>query len=352
MDRTHCAGSDDRAPGGEARMSARTSPPRAGPRWRTSCSPSSASPQRLARGRRQLHQAVSDYLASAPADLRGWAHAQARSLDAAYLKLPTRSVSRARPSGARRGRRRSYPAGRRHLRPAGAPPRRPSPMRSCPWTRRRGLVLARSRASPTPRTSPPCTPRDPSAHADMAPDVPRGGAAPRGRQPPECRDGSPPGAAPATRAHLERRHDLGAIAFGVVGLVTVAASRLPGTRRHGTAARRRPPPGLPRPRSTRPRSAPHADIRANPKDTDTLIALANEFYSGEEYRRPPAGSTRCWRSIRSNIRPCYARARSSTTAGLPVAEATWKHVLGIEPNNRRSITTSASCTSTSATPDL
>ncbi len=45
--------------------------------------PKSASPEDLD----NLHQAASQYLASAPPELRGWAHAQAASLDEAYLQL-------------------------------------------------------------------------------------------------------------------------------------------------------------------------------------------------------------------------------------------------------------------------
>ncbi|HEY5435668.1 MAG TPA: hypothetical protein VIK13_10580, partial [Candidatus Limnocylindrales bacterium] len=45
--------------------------------------PASASPEDVD----NLHQAVSQYLASAPAELRGWAHAQASALDQAYLQL-------------------------------------------------------------------------------------------------------------------------------------------------------------------------------------------------------------------------------------------------------------------------
>ncbi len=33
------------------------------------------------------HEAVSEYLAAAPSSIRGWAHAQAAALDAAYLQL-------------------------------------------------------------------------------------------------------------------------------------------------------------------------------------------------------------------------------------------------------------------------
>ncbi len=43
----------------------------------------SASPDDVDR----LHEAASEYLASAPPQLRGWAHAQVAALDAAYLKL-------------------------------------------------------------------------------------------------------------------------------------------------------------------------------------------------------------------------------------------------------------------------
>jgi hypothetical protein len=45
--------------------------------------PPSASPEDID----ALHEAASEYLAAAPSDLRGWAHAQASALDAAYLKL-------------------------------------------------------------------------------------------------------------------------------------------------------------------------------------------------------------------------------------------------------------------------
>ncbi len=45
--------------------------------------PASASPEDVD----NLHDAVSQYLAAAPSGIRGWAHAQAAALDAAYLSL-------------------------------------------------------------------------------------------------------------------------------------------------------------------------------------------------------------------------------------------------------------------------
>ena len=45
--------------------------------------PASASPEDVD----QLHQAVSDYLSSAPPEIRGWARAQVAALDAAYITL-------------------------------------------------------------------------------------------------------------------------------------------------------------------------------------------------------------------------------------------------------------------------
>ena len=45
--------------------------------------PASASPEDVD----QLHQSVSDYLSSAPPEIRGWARAQVAALDAAYISL-------------------------------------------------------------------------------------------------------------------------------------------------------------------------------------------------------------------------------------------------------------------------
>ena len=45
--------------------------------------PASASPEDVD----QLHQAVSDYLSTAPPEIRGWARAQVAALDAAYITL-------------------------------------------------------------------------------------------------------------------------------------------------------------------------------------------------------------------------------------------------------------------------
>ncbi len=86
-------------------------------------------------------------------------------------------------------------------------------------------------------------------------------------------------------------------------------------------------------------------LQANPKDTDALLALANEYYAGEQYSTAGDFLDKLLAIEPENIQGLLARGAISFNLGdLPAAEKTWNQVVASTPRTRRSTTTSASCT--------
>ncbi len=125
--------------------------------------PPSASPEDVD----QSHEAVSEFLAAAPPSIRGWAHAQAAALDAAYLSLTdpvglqgSALRSPTRPPAVVPGGPATPPARRDPLPAAPPPPADDLEDLEAGASRRRGLAALYASVTP-------------SAHSDMGPDAPQ-----------------------------------------------------------------------------------------------------------------------------------------------------------------------------------
>ena len=75
-------------------------------------------------------------------------------------------------------------------------------------------------------------------------------------------------------------------------------------------------------------------IQANPSDTATLMALANEFYAGEQYDTAASWLDKVLAIEPQNVDALLARGAVSFNLGdLASAETTWMQVIDIDPGN-------------------
>lgn len=286
--------------------------------------PASASPEDVD----QLHQSVSDFLSSAPPEIRGWARAQVAALDAAYISLTD-------PAGLE---------GSALMSPASPPVALGEP--ATPPASRGPDSEA------TPVASEEAVPADdelsgeseiedlaalyamvtPSAHDDMKPGVrqPKPAAAPRAPQPAIA-------ATAPTGPNMWKRVALGGAA--VIAIVAVA---------FGANAIVSPSPSDGAPAASQvaeaTSGAPAIDeakvadlmtkVQANPKDVATLMALADEFYAGGQFEISATWLDKVLASEPENIQGLLARgAVYFNLNDLANAESTWKKVAILEPDN-------------------
>ncbi len=307
--------------------------------------PASASPEDVD----NLHQAASQYLASAPPELRGWAHAQASALDEAYLQLTD-------PVGLQGSALRS-PARPPAVVPGGpaTPPVRRGPAPAADPNLAVAAAVATANSGPDDAAvgtaAEPATDEadlddlavlyasvTPSAHPDMLPDAkskPKPQAAPTARRPV-----TPPAAAASLNAPQPanpwKRVVLAGVAvFAVVG-IGFATIQVVGAIGGGSAA----PTAAPVAQA----SAPAVDLAkigtlmeklsANPKDTVTLMGLANEYYAGEQFTDAGNWLDKVLAIEPENVQALLARgAVSFNLNDLSTAESTWKKVVAIDPKN-------------------
>jgi len=75
-------------------------------------------------------------------------------------------------------------------------------------------------------------------------------------------------------------------------------------------------------------------LAANPNDTVTLLALANEYYAGQQFTDAGNWLDKVLALEPNNVEALLARgAVSFNLNDLPAAEATWKKVVVIDPKN-------------------
>ena len=302
--------------------------------------PASASPEDVD----NLHQAASQYLASAPPELRGWAHAQASALDQAYLQLTdpvglqgSALRSPARPPAV-------VPGG-----PATPPVRRGSDPAVAPV-----LAAAASGADasddaaiePDVEADPAAGEPDlddlavlyasvtPSAHPDTIPKgkVPAPSAA---RRPVSPAVAATTAAGPQASNPWKRLVLAGVAVFAIIGvgfLGMQAVNAIGGSSPAPDAVAQASP------------TAPAVDaakitglmqkLAANPNDTVTLLALANEYYAGEQYADAGNWLDKVLALDPKNVEALLARgAVSFNLNDLASAETTWKKVVVIAPKN-------------------
>jgi len=280
--------------------------------------PTSAAPEDVD----HLHQAASEFLATAPASLRGWAHAQAAALDAAYLNLTD-------PAG----------FGGSALR---SPSRPPAVVPGGPATppARRASAPAVAPASIVEATDEADEDEDvdlddlyasvtPSAHTDMRGDH----KAKRGAV------GAIPGAVlvgQAPAANPWKRIVIGGGVLAIAAVLAIGAYALGGGGGSGGTAHVSPSAAA---------SGPTVDmakvqtlmttLQANPKDIATLLALGDEYYAGEDYTTAGSFYDKVLAIDAKNVKALLARGAVSFNLGdLPTAETTWQQVVTIDPKNQ------------------
>ena len=275
--------------------------------------PPSASPEDVDR----VHQAVSDYLASAPSAVRGWAHSQSAALDAAYLQLTD-------PVG----------FGGSALRSPTRPPR----------VEPGGPATPPARRDPVPEAAPDIANDEgddsddfealyasvtPSAHSDMGPDRKR---KIRAAQP----QPAAAAAAPPTDAGVRKK-----VALGAIGVAAAAALLFVGYNLNGGGTV--PGAGSPSP-ATADASAAVVDqakvaalmekIQADPNDTATMLALADEFYAGGDYANAGTWLDKLLALDPKNVDALLARGAASFNLNdLVAAKDVWDQVVAIDPKN-------------------
>jgi len=296
--------------------------------------PASASPEDVD----NLHQAASQYLASAPPELRGWAHAQASALDQAYLQLTdpvglqgSALRSPARPPAV-------VPGG-----PATPPVRRGSDPAEAPVLAAAAMVAEApdDASEPDAEAEPAVAEPDlddlavlyasvtPSVHPDMLPDAKAKApvAAPVRR--PVTAAATPQAANPWKRLVVAGVAVLVVVGIGfgamqVVGAVSGSPSS--SAVAQATAA----PPAV----DTAKVAALMQKLAANPNDTATLLSMADEYFAGEQYADAGNWVDKVLALEPKNVQALLARgAISFNTNDLVGAEATWKQVVVIDPKN-------------------
>ncbi|MEI7744674.1 MAG: tetratricopeptide repeat protein [Chloroflexota bacterium] len=291
--------------------------------------PASASPEDLD----SLHMAVSDYLATAPASIRGWAHAQTASLDAAYVQLTdpvglegSALRSPASPTAVVPGGPATPPARRDHLPAAPVEPldEDDAEDEDLDLDGDAGVEdLAALYASVTP-----------SAHDDMKPQVRK---APRADKPRRAVAAAPAFVvAPAAGApNVWKRIVLGGVALVAVVAIGVGVNAfVNGSANGGTAMSSTAP-------TVAPVSVDKAKIgdlmtrlAANPNDIATLQALADEYYAGQQFDVAASWLEKILVIDPKNIQALLARGAVYFNANdLANAEKSWSIVVGLEPNN-------------------
>ena len=274
----------------------------------------------------QMHEAVSAYLAAAPAGIRGWAHAQAAALDSAYLQLtdpvgfggsalrsPTRPP-RVVPGGP------ATPPARRALTPA--PPASPTQDFEDEDASPTDDELEALYASVTP-----------SAHPDMLPGPHRSTTSKRGRRRATVATMPAPQAAGGSRTRwlLLGGALVAAVIAVAVGFYNLGAGGAVAGSGNGSAAQASP-------------TAPAVDLAkisdlmqklsANPNDTATLLDLANEYYAGGEYDVAGQWLDKVLALDPKNVQALLARGAVSFNLGDNTsAEKTWQQVVALDPKN-------------------
>ena len=306
--------------------------------------PASASPEDVD----NLHQAASQYLASAPPELRGWAHAQASALDQAYLQLTdpvglqgSALRSPARPPAV-------VPGG-----PATPPVRRGSVPTEAPFVAAAAAdaVPDEIQAGPDIQAGPAAGEPDlddlavlyasvtPSAHPDMLPDAkpkPKAAAAPVKSHRPVTRQGAAAAVAAPQAANPWKRLVLIGVAviavigvgFGAMQVVGAIGGSSPAPSSTAEAAATSPVVDMAKV------STLMEKLAANPKDTTTLLALANVYYAAEQYADASNWLDKLLAIEPANVQGLLARgAASFNTGDSKAAETTWLKVVAVDPKN-------------------
>ncbi|MEO5964461.1 MAG: tetratricopeptide repeat protein [Candidatus Limnocylindrales bacterium] len=286
--------------------------------------PPSASPEDVD----DLHLAVSQFLAAAPTDISGWAHAQAAALDRAYLTLTdpvglqgSALMSPARPPAV-------VPGG-----PATPPARRDPAPAAIPAAVVADEILDEADLDDLQVLYASVTP---SAHVDMLP-TKESKAKESKAKAAIALTATPAAVQVPPVANPWKR-----VAMGMIGVVAVLGIAFAGYTLRGNATTGSPAASqaVAQASSGAPAvdNAKVAELMANyqadPTDIDTLIGLADEFYAGGQYETASTWLDKALAIEPSNIQALLASgAVSFNNEDHKAAEATWKQVVGIDAKN-------------------
>ncbi|MEW6225053.1 MAG: tetratricopeptide repeat protein [Chloroflexota bacterium] len=275
----------------------------------------------------QIHEAVSEYLAAAPASIRGWAHAQSAALDAAYLQLtdpvglqgsalrsPTRPP-RVVPGGP------ATPPARRDSLPTAPPPIPDELDDEDAGVEADDDDVAALYAAVTP-----------SAHADMGPDR-RRSTSRKARRRAAAQAAVLPQQPP--RSDPWKKVALGVLSLGLVALIAFTGYTLGGGGSNpGGTGTAEASPTVPLVDEAKVAGL-MAQLQANPKDTAVLLALADEYYNGGQYETAATFLDKLLAIDPEHIKALLARgAVSFNLDQLDAAEATWQQVVALDPDNQ------------------
>jgi tetratricopeptide (TPR) repeat protein len=277
-----------------------------------------------------LHAAVSEYLAAAPGPIHGWAHAQAAALDAAYLQLTD-------PAGLE-GSTLKGPSRQPAVapgEPATPPARRDTPAQA---PVRAAAPIAAQPAATQPHADGDRLDEDelddlyasvtPSAHRDMLPDA--GHARPSKTAPAAAADP----VASARRGFLAGPWKK--VAIGAVTVAAVAAIAFAGYTFGGGGTAQVPAASADTGLTLNEEKVAQLmqKLQADPKDTATLLLLADEYYQAQQYAASGEWLDKLLAIDPKDINALLARGAVSFNLGdLPAAEATWKSVVALDPKN-------------------
>ncbi len=294
--------------------------------------PPSASPEDVD----DLHLAVSRFLAAAPTDISGWAHAQAAALDRAYLTLTD-------PVGLQGSALRS-PARPPAVAPGGpaTPPARRDP---APAASSSAPVAAVAAATALEAATDEDADLDdlqalyasvtPSAHVDTLPT--KESRAKASAKASKRAQVSRIAASPApTRANPWKRVVIGGGVIAAALVLWIAAYSLGGgggTKVPADIANASPAQSAPAVDKAKLNEL-MAKLATNPKDIDTLMAVATEFYAGEQYADADSFLDKVLTIDPSHIKALLAKGAVAFNKGdLVGAKASWARVETLDPTN-------------------
>jgi tetratricopeptide (TPR) repeat protein len=277
--------------------------------------PPAASPEEI----ETAHQSVIDYLARAPRDLRAWARQQATDADAAYAFLLDPAALTDSDALVGPARTAAQPGG-----PATPPAHR-----------------AHSRAAANGRVIPVV--EDPEGGAvdeldeldeldaltaEVSPDLHRDVT---GRSPARKVASAQSAPGPRLPRGVRRLAVIGLIALGAVGIAMAGYNAgAPTTAAGDNAANASPSPGLDQAKV----AALMTKIQANPKDTESLFGLADEYFAANDFATAETWLTKLLAIDPKDVRALVALGAARFNEGdVPTAEAKWKAAIAIDPTS-------------------
>jgi tetratricopeptide (TPR) repeat protein len=278
--------------------------------------PPAASPEEI----ETAHQNVIDYLARAPRDLRAWARQQATDADTAYAFLLDPAVLTDSDALVGPARAAAQPGG-----PATPPAHR---AHSRPSANVLAAPVSENTLGGTDDEVDDLDELDALA-AEVSPDLHRdvvgGGPAPKVAA-------KRPSSGSRRGRGVRRLAVIGLIALGAVGIAVTGynAGAPPTSAAGGGTTNASPSPGLDQAKV----AALMTKIQANPKDTESLFGLADEYFAANDFATAEIWLTKLLAIDPKDVRALVALGAAKFNEGdVPTAEAKWNAAIAIDPTS-------------------